>query len=341
MIAIVLQIMTGLQALLADARHKSVTKKRLTELKGGLTTRYLYEKPLIEYLESGEQPHFILAARQTAPTFSGTEPPTWSGQNHLRGMAMHMVTDQRWLMVCGMKGGDGQYSVPVREIAVTDHSTGVSGHEIHLLTPKHKISIPIGNMYDSDEVDAVVKYVREIDGMTEEEIRKQWLAGKYADGVRGVRMVAAGENGQVLLFDEKIRITRKDIGTVHEINHLRSGEKEIRVDNITSIQLKEPSTFAKGYIQFGQSGHTESDDGTFDEASDENSVLFTDEQTDKFIELRDEIEKLQQRHKGAAATTESEVDPTEQLKNIKELHDSGVLSDEEFEEKKQDLLDQI
>lgn len=37
----------------------------------------------------------------------------------------------------------------------------------------------------------------------------------------------------------------------------------------------------------------------------------------------------------------SEPDPTEQLKNIKELHESGVLSDEEFEAKKQKLLDKI
>lgn len=34
-------------------------------------------------------------------------------------------------------------------------------------------------------------------------------------------------------------------------------------------------------------------------------------------------------------------DPTEQLKNIKELHEQDVLTDEEFEEKKSDLLDKI
>lgn len=40
-------------------------------------------------------------------------------------------------------------------------------------------------------------------------------------------------------------------------------------------------------------------------------------------------------------TSESTIDPTEQLKNIKELHDQGVLTDEEFEEKKQSLLDKL
>lgn len=37
----------------------------------------------------------------------------------------------------------------------------------------------------------------------------------------------------------------------------------------------------------------------------------------------------------------SDPDPTEQLKNIKELHEQGVLTDDEFEEKKQKLLDKI
>lgn len=337
------------EILLANARHGSVTEKRLTQLKGGLTARYLYDRPLIEYLEGKEQPHFILAARQSAPTFSGPNPPTWSGQT-LQGMAMHMVTDQRWLMVAGMKEGDGQFAVPIEDVVVTDYSTGHSGHEVSLLTPEYEIDVPIGNMYDSDAVAAVVEYVRGIDGADETELRelRSDEGGTDSDDRSrsrgqpdGVEMVAEGKNGQVILFEDKIRISREDIGMLYKLNQLGKGEKEIRLENITSIQLKKPSTLTKGYIQFGQSGYSESDDGTFDAASDENSVLFTQGQTDEFVELRDEIEKLRQQDKEAAGASGSGVDPTEQLKNIKELHDSGVLSDEEFEEKKQDLLDQI
>lgn len=347
------------EILLANARHPSVTEKRLTELKGGLTARYLYERPLIEYLEGKEQPHYILAARQSAPTFSGPNPPSWSGQT-LQGMAMHMVTDSRWLMVAGMKGGDGHYAVPIEDVVVTDYSTGHSGHEISLLTPEYEIDVPIGNMYDSDEVEALVDYVRGIDGAGEAELREQQSderstgpdgtsrSADHSSGTSrsgghpdGVEMVAEGKNGQVVLFEDKIRISREDIGMLYKLNQLGKGEKEIRLENITSIQLKEPSTLTKGYIQFGQSGYSESDDGAFDAASDENSVLFTQGQTDEFVELREEIEKLKQQDKEAAAAAGSGVDPTEQLKNIKELHDNGVLSDEEFEQKKQDLLDQI
>jgi len=37
----------------------------------------------------------------------------------------------------------------------------------------------------------------------------------------------------------------------------------------------------------------------------------------------------------------SEDDAIQKLSQIKELHDDGVLTDGEFEEKKQDLLDQV
>lgn len=62
-------------------------------------------------------------------------------------------------------------------------------------------------------------------------------------------------------------------------------------------------------------------------------------------ELRDAMrfirEKVEETHQPQQVQATNKPDPTEQLKNIKELHEQGVLSDEEFEEKKQSLLRQI
>jgi len=52
--------------------------------------------------------------------------------------------------------------------------------------------------------------------------------------------------------------------------------------------------------------------------------------------VRDKMRELQESHQGT-----TEPDPTEQLAKLKELHDSGALTDEEFEEKKQSLLEKI
>lgn len=82
-------------ALVRKARHDSVTVERLTELKPSLTTRYLHDVPLIEYLEPGEQPHFVFAARENSPSVSGSaamEAPEKGGT----GMVMHLVTDEEF-----------------------------------------------------------------------------------------------------------------------------------------------------------------------------------------------------------------------------------------------------
>lgn len=61
-------------------------------------------------------------------------------------------------------------------------------------------------------------------------------------------------------------------------------------------------------------------------------------------DAKDAIEYIRTRKRDLAQGGDgggNEPDPTEQLKNIKELHEQGVLSDEEFETKKQTLLDKI
>jgi hypothetical protein len=52
-------------------------------------------------------------------------------------------------------------------------------------------------------------------------------------------------------------------------------------------------------------------------------------------------EKVEETNQPQQVQSVNEPDPTEQLKNIKELHKDGVLSDEEFEQKKQSLLDKL
>lgn len=52
-------------------------------------------------------------------------------------------------------------------------------------------------------------------------------------------------------------------------------------------------------------------------------------------------EKIEEANRPQQVQAESSPDPTEQLKNLKELHQEGVLTDEEYKSKKQSLLDKI
>ena len=52
-------------------------------------------------------------------------------------------------------------------------------------------------------------------------------------------------------------------------------------------------------------------------------------------------EKIKESNQPETVVAESEPDPVEQLEKLKNLHDQGVVTDEEFEEKKQNLMDKI
>jgi hypothetical protein len=52
-------------------------------------------------------------------------------------------------------------------------------------------------------------------------------------------------------------------------------------------------------------------------------------------------QKIEEANRPNQVQVESEPDPTEQLQNLKQLHEDGVLTDEEFSEKKQSILKKI
>ena len=57
--------------------------------------------------------------------------------------------------------------------------------------------------------------------------------------------------------------------------------------------------------------------------------------------IRQQVEKANQPDVVQQQPTESEPDPLEQIEKLKDLHDAGAISDAEFQEKKQDLLDKV
>lgn len=142
---------------------------------------------------------------------------------------------------------------------------------------------------------------------------------------------ATGKNGKVELYDSKIVIKRK--GLLTKVTHMGTGEKEIRINDITGIQFKDPSLATVGYIQFGQSGYSEDDGGTFSAASDENSVTFKRGQADEFEQLRERINQLRDEHdRPSTGAGDSAIEA------LREQFATGEISKEEYEERL-DVLD--
>ncbi len=158
----------------------------------------------------------------------------------------------------------------------------------------------------------------------------------------GVICSASGRNGQVHLFEDRVLITRQ--GFVSAITFGFRGDKEILISEITSIGWKEPG-FTTGYIHFEYvGGQAPVRTGVFADDSivnNENAVIFTPEHQPDFEQLRKlleekraELRKPQQVEVVAAATAS----PMEELKKLAELKEMGIVTEEEFEAKKKQLL---
>lgn len=147
-----------------------------------------------------------------------------------------------------------------------------------------------------------------------------------------ILMSAKGVNGQLELLADKVRISRK--GAMSLLIHGLKGDKEILISRISSIQFKEASNWFNGYIQFTFEGGREAKGGLTEATQDENSVVFRISQQDDFVKIKAAVEE---RMLGV------ESPPTHQtyldeLEKLAELRDKGIITEEEFKEKKKQIL---
>lgn len=147
------------------------------------------------------------------------------------------------------------------------------------------------------------------------------------------------------VLDGNDKCLRVQGGTVKIIKKagLFSGQREkiLPIRNISSVEVKEPGFFV-GFIQFSIAGGKARDSsftftgGSFDAVSDENSVIFSGKQNYQLaLQIRDFIERYSQ--DGDVATGQSASAADEILK-LKLLMDDGILTKDEFESKKKQLL---
>ena len=145
-------------------------------------------------------------------------------------------------------------------------------------------------------------------------------------------MEAQGHNGQLELTDSILRIKRKEV--LAFMTQGLKGDKEILISQISSIQFKKANAFTNGYIQFAFVGGQEAKRGLFQGTQDENTVMFRASQQAAFERLRDEL----QRRIAAAASRPTQSSSLDGLEKLASLRDRGVVSEEEFQQKKKQIL---
>ncbi|MGR5979483.1 SHOCT domain-containing protein [Bacillus cereus] len=112
-------------------------------------------------------------------------------------------------------------------------------------------------------------------------------------------------------------------------------KKTIDINTLTGVQMKQAG-FTSGYIQFIFMGSKESKGGVFAATKDENTVMFVKKEQKMAEEIKTYIEGILS-NKGqtqVAATTSG----ADEILKYKELLDQGIITEEEFQAKKKQLL---
>lgn len=149
------------------------------------------------------------------------------------------------------------------------------------------------------------------------------------DGVRG---------RHIDVYEDKVVLTVKaGIGSFLTGN-LSDGEKTIYYVDCIGVQFKK-SGFQLGYLQFETAGGimNNKDSNFF------NENTFTWDTTKQSNETMEKVanycKKMVDEYKsGKRNQSSAQISPAEELKKFKELLDTGVLSQEEFDAKKKQIL---
>lgn len=146
-----------------------------------------------------------------------------------------------------------------------------------------------------------------------------------------------GGVGDILsVYEDRVVIQHK--GVLNFFAMGMKGDKALYYSDITSVQFKKPSFITAGYIQFSIPGGKENTGGVMGAVQDENTITFNSKvvaEAEKIVEFLNQ--KLRE-VKSGKGTVQAALSPAEELKKFKELLDMGVISQEEFDTKKKQIL---
>jgi putative oligomerization/nucleic acid binding protein len=143
-----------------------------------------------------------------------------------------------------------------------------------------------------------------------------------------------GYNGNLILTDSGVIIKRGAKGFWLGGLMLR-GEKTIPYSSIAAVQLKKAGMATAGFIQLTLIGGPEAKAGYLQSLTDENSITFQiwNDNNKRFEEAK---QLLEQR---VLASRNPALRSADELAKFAQLRDKSVITEEEFQKKKKQILD--
>ena len=148
---------------------------------------------------------------------------------------------------------------------------------------------------------------------------------------------AKGSNGLITIDGDWLTIDRKGFGRAGH----SEGARRIPLASITAVQLRQARVFTHGFIRFAFAGSPEFRGGLQNAMRDEDAVTFRRGQARGFNMIRAAVEHYIAAHHARARTGAGEPNIPEQIEKLGELRDQRLITDEEFEAKKAQLLDRL
>ena len=149
-------------------------------------------------------------------------------------------------------------------------------------------------------------------------------------GVRGAQKVLD-------VYEDRIVLTQIQNVRSFFTHDLFKGSKEIYYADMTSIQIKIASGFILGYIQFEVPGIHSADNFT-----SENSWTYDTSMQSKANEIatyvKKKISEFKRGKAGITTVVQNQTSVADEIAKFKKLLDDGIITQEEFDEKKKQLL---
>ena len=153
-----------------------------------------------------------------------------------------------------------------------------------------------------------------------------------------------GMGGKSIIKIDGNTLTISRPGLMSKMSLGFTGDKTVMINQISGVQIKKVG-LARGYIQFIMAGTKEAKSGIIGGKIDEN-IVYSDsffknknnQINSNFEEIKKYIEEFNSNQNGNTTIIQNVKSPAEQVKELKELLDMGVISQEEFDKKKKELL---
>jgi hypothetical protein len=145
---------------LAQSAAGNIKEKNLTST-GGVLSNFLYDGPIIDYINKNEQPHYIF--KNTGKGFRITNPSDDEKTPHhnISGRCYLVITDSRILYLAGVGGEDESIIIPYEKVKKADSDINASFNYI-LINTKYGTEYKFNPWRaNSDTIELATRYIND------------------------------------------------------------------------------------------------------------------------------------------------------------------------------------